>query len=497
MYIKFYKNCIPSLHMHYTSILLLVSLWFTPLVRGYSQCVKDEYSAELIRNKNCQACPPYSKTEFAGAKYIRQCICDTGDNVAAAVNTDISCNSARNCQCRPSTILTNGVVTDGAGYYDKDSQCTWLIYSNVAIHLQFTHLELRNQDYVIVNRCNSTSCAQKQELTRATNGGGTTNAGGALTGSSTEVFNGALFSTTIAYPFLQILLQPTGLGTSRTEEGFAANWWTSGDSFACPRCPEASYRRDKYKGVLDGSFCLYYVASGTYVEFENSVFNGARVYKRTESPDMYLFKIINGAEYYVISRTLDEDGIYWKQPTTDTDIRNLKTMSQWCSGSGAWFSRDNMKPSRDGAECLKCPDNSYSQADSTGITSCKCNAGWTGQDGSGCTQCASGKYKSSTGSSACLNCPDNSISNTSSTVITSCKCNPGWTGQDGEECTSCPSGNYKSEIGNSACLPCPHNSISDPASIAITSCDCILGYGGPPEGPCIQCTTGKFQMIST
>ena len=534
--------------MHYTSILLLVSLWFTPLVRGqYSQCVKDEYSAELIRNKNCQACPPDSKTQFAGAKYIRQCICDTGDDIAAAVNTDISCNSALNCQCRPSTILTNGVITDGEGYYDKDSQCTWLIYSNVAIHLQFTHLELRNQDYVIVNRCNSPSCAQKQELTRATNGGGPTNAGGALTGSNTEVFNGALFSTTIDYPFLQIRLQPTGLGSRRSEEGFAANWWTSGDAFSCPLCPIGSYRRQKFKGVLDGSYCLYFVASGTYVEFENRVLNGARVYKRTVSPDMYLFKILNGGEHYVISRTLDEDGIYWKQPTTDTDIRNLKRMSQWCSVNGAWFEREKMTPSADGAECVSCPDNSISLPTSTGIMSCKCNVGWTGQDGSGCTECVSGKYKSSTGSSACLNCPDNSISdpagtvimsckcnagwtgqdgaecmqcasakykssigssdcltcpdnsisNTASTIKTSCKCNAGWTGQDGGECRQCPSGKYKSEIGNSACLPCPDNSISDPASIAITSCDCILGYGGPPEGPCIQCTTGKFQMIST
>ena len=364
--------------MHCTGILLLVSLWHTLLVQSqYSQCVKDEYSAELIRDKNCQACPPYSKTQFAGAKYIRQCICDTGDDVAAAVTTDFSCNIARNCQCAPSTTLTNGVVTDGAGDYDKDSQCTWLIHSNVAIHLQFTNLELRDQDYVVVNRCTSSSCAEKQQLTRATNGGG------ALVGSSTEVFNGALFSTTIAYPFLQILLQPTRYGSDRSEDGFAANWWTSGDAFACPRCPEGSYRRDKFKGVLAGSLCQISTALGTYVEFDNMVSNGARVYKRIELPKMYLFKIFDGGESYVISKTIDIYSVFRKQLTTDTDIQNLKIMSEWCNS--AWVSGNSMTPSRDGAECLKCPENSYSEADSTGITSCKCNAGWMGQDGAECT----------------------------------------------------------------------------------------------------------------
>ena len=62
--------------------------------------------------------------------------------------------------------------------------------------------------------------------------------------------------------------------------------------------------------------------------------------------------------------------------------------------------------------CLACPANSNSPAGSLALTSCACNAGFSGPDGGSCTACVAGKYKASTqadGSSACTACPPNCV----------------------------------------------------------------------------------------
>lgn len=54
--------------------------------------------------------------------------------------------------------------------------------------------------------------------------------------------------------------------------------------------------------------------------------------------------------------------------------------------------------------CEACPANTFSSAGSFAVTSCLCNAGFTGPDGGVCEQCTAGKFKSITGSASCTNC---------------------------------------------------------------------------------------------
>ena len=78
---------------------------------------------------------------------------------------------------------------------------------------------------------------------------------------------------------------------------------------------------------------------------------------------------------------------------------NMNNCTWVCKGSA-------YKQTVNGREqCLSCPSNSNSPAGSTALTSCACNAGYSGPNGGVCTECEAGKYKASTGPAACTNCP--------------------------------------------------------------------------------------------
>ena len=85
--------------------------------------------------------------------------------------------------------------------------------------------------------------------------------------------------------------------------------------------------------------------------------------------------------------------------------------------------------------CAECPANTGSLSRGNNITTCVCNAGWTGSN-SVCTACVSGKYKASNGS---------------------------------EECAECVQDSYVS-TDNTACLPCPLNTFSPIATDDISLC---------------------------
>ena len=125
---------------------------------------------------------------------------------------------------------------------------------------------------------------------------------------------------------------------------------------------------------------------------------------------------------------------------------------------------------------------------------CTCNAGTTG-DGTACTNCLEGTYKTLTGSADCLGCPANSSSPVASTVNTACRCNAGWTGNDGTACTNCLEGTYKTLTGSAACLGCPANSSSPVASTVIGACRCNAGYSGLQPGTCTLCPIGKHRFL--
>ena len=182
--------------------------------------------------------------------------------------------------------------------------------------------------------------------------------------------------------------------------------------------------------------------------------------------------------------------------------------------------------------CSTCPLN-YNLTAATNQSHCKCNPGFKGQDGGGCTGCAVGKYNGEAGSTYCSSCPVGSSSPAQSTVLTNCTCNAGWSGHDGGPCNECVSGKYKTAPGPAACSDCgagkysgavgatgdatcsncaagtysvsvgatsdyvcsacSTNSASPAGSPSVAACICIAGWSGADGGRCEACTEGKFK----
>merc|ERR1719409_515452 len=147
------------------------------------------------------------------------------------------------------------------------------------------------------------------------------------------------------------------------------------------------------------------------------------------------------------------------------------------------------------SECVACSANSDAPAGSDAISDCQCVAGYTGPDGGACTACAAGTFKPSAGSASCSNtCPANSISEPASDEISDCKCNAGYTRNEGGVCTACGAGFFKASVGDEACTACPDNMDSVVvASVTDTDCQCNKGYAGADGGTCQACAAGSYK----
>ena len=98
------------------------------------------------------------------------------------------------------------------------------------------------------------------------------------------------------------------------------------------------------------------------------------------------------------------------------------------------------------AECLSCPFGSTSPSGSSEAAHCVCNAGFTGSGSVSCLACASGKYKSVTGTDACTNCPSHLTSPPGSDEVSDCDV--------AGQCQKCFPGTYSGSPGAMACSPC-------------------------------------------
>ena len=67
-----------------------------------------------------------------------------------------------------------------------------------------------------------------------------------------------------------------------------------------------------------------------------------------------------------------------------------------------------------------CKQSSSSPGQSTAVSTCTCNAGWWGPDGSTCKACDACKCKSVTGDGDCSICPVDSSSPAQGTALTEC-----------------------------------------------------------------------------
>ena len=81
--------------------------------------------------------------------------------------------------------------------------------------------------------------------------------------------------------------------------------------------------------------------------------------------------------------------------------------------------------------------------------------------------------------STCVSCPPHSSSPLESTSLSACKCDPGFTGPNGGPCSQCTAGTYKSSFGDSACDSCPLDSMSPVGSDSASDCVCSGGFQGP------------------
>ncbi|KAJ1463664.1 hypothetical protein T484DRAFT_1599768, partial [Baffinella frigidus] len=89
---------------------------------------------------------------------------------------------------------------------------------------------------------------------------------------------------------------------------------------------------------------------------------------------------------------------------------------------------------------------------------------YTGTDGTACTPCGAGKWKSGTGSVACTSCG----MNTYSTALTA--------------------------IVSTTCSPCPTNTFS---AVGSSVCTCITGYTAASNGVvCVPCGAGTYKTAT-
>ena len=107
-------------------------------------------------------------------------------------------------------------------------------------------------------------------------------------------------------------------------------------------------------------------------------------------------------------------------------------------------------------QCVCCPTGSNSPAATSSITGCTCNPGFGGNAPgfpTCCTACTPGTYKVASGNTACTPCPANTTTaSTGSTAISACKCDTGYGGNASTSvaagCTACAPGFYKPSSGN-------------------------------------------------
>ena len=146
--------------------------------------------------------------------------------------------------------------------------------------------------------------------------------------------------------------------------------------------------------------------------------------------------------------------------------------------------------------CVQCPDHSQSQALSSVISDCICNAGFTGVDGGPCVACLAGKYKHQVGSATCTDCEANMNSPSASTNTNACLCDAGFSrdvvgsGSSTSPCQPCEQNTYcppENTVTATSVNVCPDNSNSPAGSDELTDCKCNMGYAGPDGQACQIC----------
>jgi len=388
-----------------------------------------------------ESCPANSRSS-AGAKSIRDCLCDHGFESSSNGQTCTECpegkfNSARGQQCiecRRFDDSTNNCVPDHTqGTLVCDGLCesvTGFQVNRAGNGLEPCPLGTYND----ATNVNCTPCAL----------GHTTTKRGSVSGHDCTCDVGYTF---YGLPLSSQMCMPCPPQTFKNAKGVQActacdDTETSGVGQTRCQCVTAQYRNtttntceacpvDTYKDVAGDHLCTRCA--------ENATTNG------TDAQEACFCM----------------PGYY----STDEGLCVACSVGSYKGNVGNY-------------SCLECthPQHTTLQIGSTSIQECVCNAGYTGPDGGTCKECGAGKYKSTIGPLECSTCANFSNADIGSTSVQDCQCNAGYFGPDGGTCAACEPGKYKETIGPDTCISCGTGETSLEASTSQSACVCDLGF---------------------
>jgi len=272
---------------------------------------------------------------------------------------------------------------------------------------------------------------------------------------------------------------------STCEDSITVNFATAATSFLQCNCPPGHF-----SDVLSGQHVCIPCESNTYV------------------PALWNFTGTYGVDDVIILSS--GAGIWTTQCSPCTMHSNSGIQATQCNCNTGYYGNVNGPCTyipvdhyqTDFNAIAECPSTSTSPAGSLSIDACICDAGYqqnsAAVDEEGyCLQCEAGKW-SNAGSNSCSDCPEFSTSDPSSTQINDCRCNAGYTGNDGGVCTPCAIDTYKESIGNASCTSCqPFSSTQGlEASTNPTSCICDDSYTDTGDGSCDRTCAAGFQSTS-
>ena len=150
----------------------------------------------------------------------------------------------------------------------------------------------------------------------------------------------------------------------------------------------------------------------------------------------------------------------------------------------------------DSSTCSQCTAGKYSSSTSaTGPDACQaCESGKYSatvgaQSVSTCLSCPINTYFAGTGGGGigvCTACPDYASSYEGSKLLSSCVCNAGYSGANGGACAACGRGVW---CMNGVSNVCPLNANSAALSSTLSQCLCKPGYFGDTAVPTLQSAT--------
>lgn len=231
--------------------------------------------------------------------------------------------------------------------------------------------------------------------------------------------------------------------------------FTGTDGGTCSQCAAGRYSEPIGQVKTVHTCKLYGVMYGLYMSGKEFPAVG---YTHNTINNFIIF-VQRGSTYFKMTGVLFTDALVSRNPVSigdryiilpsNTVLDNAKVSNMW-SGNFTGYTTNliNRNDAYDVKEirfdcCNVCPSNSNSAVQSTAVTACQCNAGFTGPDGGPCTACAAGKFKPLPGPAECETCPTNSDSFEGASMQTDCKCSPGFSGTDGDVCTVCATGTYR------------------------------------------------------